>query len=199
MMGRWLARDPIEALDVVASSNGYDGRQDDNHEFRDYLLHFYGDMADYGKAMEEYFEFTDREFKSDIYTSSLFNLYSHVGNAPCIRFDELGLAGYLIVGAPAATACALADGPLPIGDIIGLGILICCVVADQSSPPKCPDPPSPPKPQIHYKPNQHGCPHAHWHKFEVNQGPWPLCKISIKRSLGGCIPPKPGQPAPPVN
>ena len=52
-------------------------------------------------------------------------------------------------------------------------------------------------PRVHYVPNQHGCPLAHWHYFVCHQAPWPLCINRLQRNFGGCIPPKPGHMPPP--
>lgn len=127
-------------------------------------------------------------------------LYTFVVNNSPNTVDVLGLGDWR-VALPAAGACALADSPaIPIGDIIGIGIILCCALdIDIDLPePKCPPPPVPPIPVIHMVPGQHGCPLGHWHYFEYHQAPWPICINRLVKRFGGCVPPKAGQPPVPT-
>jgi RHS repeat-associated protein len=61
------------------------------------------------------------------------NLYTFGRNAPVLYIDPSGQSA-IAIGGPIAGGCAVADGPLPIGDIIACGILIGCVIYDACTP-----------------------------------------------------------------
>ena len=58
---------------------------------------------------------------------------AYVGCNPVNFFDPLGQTGQAGAAAAAAGA-AMVDGPIPIGDIVGVGILICAAVTADSAP-----------------------------------------------------------------
>ena len=211
MEGRWMGRDPV--VDVAFRNPTTDAFSESVLHTEDEALYYnllrilrVAALIDDDRALSSLQVFIHETQEQDLRSaailadeSQVISSLSFLSNAPVATSDYLGLMGYR-AGIAAAGACALADGPIPIGDLIGLGIVVCCLVnADPPSLPKCPPPPTPPPPQIHpNSPNQHGCPKGHWHYFVYYQSPWPFCKNRLQREFGGCVPPKPGQPQPPV-
>ena len=61
------------------------------------------------------------------------NLYNYVKGQVLKLNDHIGRSA-LVVTAPAAIGAAAADGPLPIGDIIGAGLIIGALIIDLVSP-----------------------------------------------------------------
>jgi RHS repeat-associated protein len=57
------------------------------------------------------------------------NLYLFIRNSPIVHYDPYGNSA-LSVCLPVAGGCAVADGPLPVGDIIAVGILAGAVAWD---------------------------------------------------------------------
>ncbi len=58
------------------------------------------------------------------------NWYAYCDNNPLSIIDPDGLQGAMAGALPVAAGLALADGPLPIGDIIAVGLLIFVLVAE---------------------------------------------------------------------
>ena len=58
------------------------------------------------------------------------NWYAYCDNNPLSMVDPAGLQGAMARALPVAAGLALVDGPLPIGDIIAVGLLIFVVVAE---------------------------------------------------------------------
>nr|WP_241681876.1 RHS repeat-associated core domain-containing protein [Cyanobacterium aponinum] len=56
------------------------------------------------------------------FDSDTYNLYGYVDNNPVSNVDPSGLILQKLI--PLASTFAIADGPLPIGDLIGLGFIV---------------------------------------------------------------------------
>ena len=201
--GRWFSRDPVEELGILLPVDYDVDMKEETLKYEMLILQYikiadrFGDQDGLHKAIEAYSLNRQRQDVQNVDMSKkLQPCYLYIFNRPCGMFDDRGLKT-VVVGSSIAVGCALADGPFPIGDIVAIGIIACCVMNNPPEIPRCPPPPSPPPPEVHSVSNQHGCPLAHWHYFVYHQAPWPLCINRLKRNFGGCIPPKPGQMPPP--
>ncbi|MFO0606354.1 MAG: DUF4157 domain-containing protein [Polyangiales bacterium] len=102
----------------------------------------------------------------------------------------------------AAAGVAAADGPLPIGDLIALGLTIWMIWdlirlwnelwREASTLPRsrnCPPCPAPPPPDIHRVPPHEPhfpCPADHYHWFRYNQNPQ-TCQCFLQRKTECCL------------
>ena len=124
MTGRWLSRDPIEGLSRAIPNGLFDEDRESYRKYNVWLTRFmklayrYGDEEGYNKAINEYIESMSRDpYKDEVSPTASVNLYCQVENLTTLKVDVLGLSAFT-VAAPVAGACALADGPLPFGEIV---------------------------------------------------------------------------------
>ena len=128
------------------------------------------------------------------------SVYAYVGSSPYMNVDRTGESAVITVG-PVAGGFAVADGPLPVGDIIAGGIIAGAVAYDVyewcTSCPACSPHPAGTVGYIgpHYDHDHWPVGRPHLNLFVVNQNPND-CKCRWnKRTKPGDVAPLPPDPA----
>jgi hypothetical protein len=130
------------------------------------------------------------------------NLFSYAEGSPTRLIDPTGEQA-VAWALPAAGGCAIADGPLPVGDVIGAILLTGAVVYDAARERTCDScesrgcrPCIPPVGTLAHRPMdtparpQHGISGPHYNMYQMNQSPFPMC-ICFWRKLKAIPPPLP--------
>lgn len=182
--GRWISRDPINEQGVGISRWDTDDPEEENilKDAREYLLVAEQIDRTTGKPRtDELRQFVNTlSAKVALSRTSLVqpaaevNLYLAMLNNPTAYTDPIGLNARVI----ALEICQW-DGPLPIGDLIGLGILACCVLAEPHGCYPCNPPVFSTSYQVHaVPPAKPHWPHkgTHTHHYQMHQSPWPMCR-----------------------
>ena len=206
--GKWISRDPINELGFQCAAGYAQAPDAETSEFdrtRQMLVQFQfleqvlsipaGSLSDPLEHFVWEYEAAIASGRSGVPEfSAEWNLYLMISNDPLNSIDIHGLSSWAI-GLPAAGTCAALDGPLPIGDIIAIGILGCCALAELDKPHGCyPCIPSVGSTafEVHtVPPARPHKPHrgTHTHHFQMHQSPWPICRCFWKRDY---VPPTGG-------